>query len=69
MDKCPKYQNNRYFDARLKRRRRKEKKKIAHVFLQLFLSSNERYIFKEQYRIRISHHKYPTHSIHMHILI
>jgi hypothetical protein len=42
MDKCLKYQNNGYFDARLKKRRRKEKKKIAHVFLQLFPSLNER---------------------------
>jgi hypothetical protein len=28
--------------------------KIAHVFLQIFLSSKERYVFKEQSRIRLT---------------
>ena len=36
MDKCPYYKNNGYLDARLKKKR--EMNKMAHVFLQLFLS-------------------------------
>jgi hypothetical protein len=35
MDKCPRYENNGYLDARLKKN---EMNKIAHVFLQLFPS-------------------------------
>jgi hypothetical protein len=42
MDKCSKYQNNGYFDARLKKKKKKREEKIAHVFLHLFSSSKER---------------------------
>jgi ribosomal protein L9 len=37
--------------------------KIAHVFLQLFLSSNERNIYIEQSRIRLSHYISPIQLI------
>jgi hypothetical protein len=42
MDKCPKYQNNRYFDACLKKEEKRKEEKIAHVFIHLFPSSRER---------------------------
>jgi hypothetical protein len=32
MDKCPKYQNNGYFDVRLKNEEKRKEEKIAHVF-------------------------------------
>ena len=41
MDKCLKYLNNGYLDARLK----KEMNNIAHVFLQLFPSFKMRDMF------------------------
>jgi hypothetical protein len=47
----------------------RKKEKIKHVFLHLFPSSRERENFKEHSRIRISHHKYPPHFVHLHILI
>jgi hypothetical protein len=37
MDKCPNYQNNGYFDARLKKKR----KKIAHTLWQEVLQSHK----------------------------
>jgi uncharacterized membrane protein len=46
-----------------KRKREKLYNKIAHVFLQLFLSSNERNIYIEQSRIRLSHYISPIHLI------
>ena len=60
-------ENNGYSDARLK----KEKmNKIAHVFLQsCFQVSKERYVFKEQNRIRLATIYIQHTSRHMHILI
>jgi hypothetical protein len=46
-----------------KRKREKIYNKIAHVSLQLFLSSNERNIYIEQSRIRLSHYISPSHLI------
>jgi hypothetical protein len=44
MDKYPNYQNNGYLDARLKKE--KEMNKIAHVFLQMFLSFKREICFQ-----------------------
>ena len=67
MDMCPNYQNNGYLDDRPKKRKMN---KIIHVFLQsCFQVLKERYVFKEQSRIRLAT-KYIHHiSTHMHILI
>jgi hypothetical protein len=54
IDKCPNEK---------KRKREKIYNKIAHVSLQLFLSSNERNIYIEQSRIRLSHYISPIHLI------
>jgi hypothetical protein len=37
-----------------KKKKKRRMNKIAHVFLQMFLISNERYVFQEQSRIRIA---------------
>jgi hypothetical protein len=68
MDKCLKYQNNGYFDAYLEKRREKKRIKDNPCFLA-FVSKFKRENSKEHGRIRIGHHKYPPHSIHLHILI
>jgi hypothetical protein len=66
MDKCLRYLNNGYSDARLK----KEMNKIAHVFLQsCFQVLKERYVFKEHSRIMLVTIYIPHTSIHMHKLI
>ena len=44
--------NNRYLDARLKKRR--DINKIAHVFLQMFPSFKREISFKEHSRIRLA---------------
>jgi hypothetical protein len=68
MDKCPKYQNNRYFDACLKKEEKRKEEKIAH-FSYICFQVQERENFKEHSKIRISHHQYPPHCVHLHILI
>jgi hypothetical protein len=45
MDKCPRYLKQ--WVLRCLPKKRKEMNKIAHVFLQIFSSSKERYVFKE----------------------
>jgi hypothetical protein len=53
-----------------RKKKRNQMNKIAHVFLQsCFQVLKERYVFKEQSRIRLAIINIPHTSIHMHILI
>jgi hypothetical protein len=63
MDKCPNYQNNGYLDAHLKKGKKRDSPCCP---AKLFPSSKkERYVYKEQSRIRLA----TKYSTHMHILI
>ena len=68
MDKCPRYWKQ--WVLRCPPKKREKMNKIAYVFLQsCFQVSQERYVFKEHSRIRLTtiyiHHT----STHMHIMI
>ena len=75
MDKCPRYLKQWILRCPPRKKRKEKLNKITHVFLQSCIQvSKERYVFKDQSRIRLatiySHHIYPPYtSTHMHILI
>ena len=60
MDKCPRYIKQWVLRCQLEK---EEMNKIAHVFLQsCFQVSKERYVFKEQSRIRLATIYIHTHA-------
>ena len=69
MDKCPRYLKPWVLRCPpKKKRRKKEMNKIAHVFLQSYFQFlKERYIFKEQGRIRLATIYTPYIHTHAHL--